>query len=96
MNTHVVTSSSPHGSIGSYAVRLGLSFLLTVGPLFAVVAGIIPPGARLPAIVMLCVGHLLMQLVWFLHPGTRKDYRENTANFVSTGLVMAIILANTP
>lgn len=94
MNTRAVTSSSSQGSIGSYAVRLGLSTLLTIGPLWAVMAGFVPHSARLPAIVMLFMGHLLMQLVWFLHPGTRKDYRENAASFICTGLVMAIILAN--
>lgn len=87
------SSSSPRGSIGSYAVRLGLSLLLTIGPLAAVMAGLVPREARLPAIVVLCVGHLLLQLVWFFHPGTRKEHCENTANFIFTGLVMAMLLA---
>lgn len=93
MNTRAVTSSSSQGSVGSYAIRLGMSFLLTIGPLAAVMAGFIPRQVRLPAIVVLCVGYLLMQLVWFLHPGTRKEDRANTVNFVCTGLVMALILA---
>ena len=92
MNTRTTTSSSSRGSIGSYAVRLGLSLLLTIAPLAAVMAGFVPHAARLPAIVMLCVGYLLTQLVWFWHPGTRKEYHQNTVNFVCTGLVMSIIL----
>lgn len=93
MNGRTDSVSSLRGSIGNYAVRLGLSFLLTVGPLAAVMAGFVPREARLPAIVVLCMGHVLMQLVWFLHPGTRKEQHENTVNFVFTGLLMALILA---
>ncbi|WP_338763294.1 cytochrome o ubiquinol oxidase subunit IV [Massilia sp. METH4] len=94
MTTRATISSSSHGSIGRYAIRLGLSLLLAVGPLAAVMAGFVPREVRLPAIVVLCAGHLLMQLVWFWHPGTRKDHRENTANFVGIGLVMAAMLAD--
>jgi cytochrome o ubiquinol oxidase operon protein cyoD len=93
MNAHAITSSSSHGPIGSYAVRLGLSFLLIIGPFGAVMSGIVPRALALPAIVVLCVGQLLVQLVWFLHPGTRKEQRENTVNLVFTGLMIAIMVA---
>lgn len=94
MNTRAATSSSSRASVGSHAVRFGLSFLLAIGPLAAVMAGFVPHEVRLPAILLLCVGHLLMQLVWFFHPGTRRDQSANTANFVCSGVLMAILLAN--
>jgi cytochrome o ubiquinol oxidase operon protein cyoD len=93
MNAHAITSSVFQGSVRSYAVRLGLSILLFVGPFGAVMTGIVPRELSLPAIVVLCVGQLLVQLVWSVHPGTRKDQRENTANVVCTGLVIAIMVA---
>lgn len=92
MNTRAATSTSSYGSVSSYAIRLGFSLMLIIGPLAAVMGGFVPPQVRLHAMVVLCVGHLLMQLVWFLHPGTRKEDRANTVNFVCTGLAMAIIL----
>jgi cytochrome o ubiquinol oxidase operon protein cyoD len=73
MSAHGGISSSVHGSGGSYVVRLVLSVLLAIGPIGAAMSGIGPHKLPLPAIVVLCVGLLLVQLVWFLHPGTRKD-----------------------
>ena len=72
MNAHAVTSSSSHGNLGRYAVRVGLSLLLAIGPIGATMSGVAPHKLPLPAIVVLCVGLLLVQLVWFLHPGTRN------------------------
>jgi heme/copper-type cytochrome/quinol oxidase subunit 4 len=73
MSTQAITSSSSRGSVGSYAVHLGLSLLLlAIGPIGAAVSGIAPRKLPLPAIVVLCIGLLLVQLVWFAHPGTRR------------------------
>jgi cytochrome o ubiquinol oxidase operon protein cyoD len=72
MGTQATTSSSSQGSLNSYAVRLGLSLLLAIGPIAAAMSGVGPDKLPLPAIVVLCVGVLLVQLVWSLHPGTRK------------------------
>lgn len=93
MSTHASTSTSSHGSIGGYAVGLALSFLLTIGSFGAVMTGVVPHELRLTAIVALCVVQLLVQLVWFLHLGTRKDQRENTAIFVCTALLIAIVVS---
>ena len=92
MSAHAITSSS-HGGIGGYLMRLGLSFLLVLGTFGAVVSGTVPHRLSLPAIVVLCAGHLLVQLVWFLHPGTRRERRENTVNLLCTGVAIAIIIA---
>jgi cytochrome o ubiquinol oxidase operon protein cyoD len=72
MNAHVITSSAFLGSAGNYATRLGLSFLLFLVPFGAVMAGLVPGEMSRPAIVVLCVGQMLVQIVWSLHPGTRK------------------------
>jgi cytochrome o ubiquinol oxidase operon protein cyoD len=72
MNAHVITSSAFQGSAGSYAARLGLSFLLILVPFGAVMAGLVPSELSRPAIVVLCVGQVLVQIVWSVHPGSRK------------------------
>ena len=93
MSTHASTSSSSLAGFGSYSGRLGLTLLLTIAPFGATMTGIVPHELPLPAIVVLCLGLLLVQLVWFLHPGTGNDRRENTAILVCTGLVIAFIVA---
>jgi cytochrome o ubiquinol oxidase operon protein cyoD len=90
-NTHV--RAAAHGSVTSYAVGLGLSLLLTFASFGAVMSGLLPSELRLPAIVLLCVLQLLVQLVYFLHMGSAADQRENTAIFVCTGVLIAILVA---
>jgi cytochrome o ubiquinol oxidase operon protein cyoD len=84
--------SSP-GSMKSYTVGLALSVLLTLASFGAVMTGAIPHHLRLPVIVVLCVVQLLVQLVYFLHLGTRKDQRENNVVFICTGLIIVIVVA---
>jgi cytochrome o ubiquinol oxidase operon protein cyoD len=94
MSAHQATpSTSSHGGVRSYAVGLALSFLLTIGSFGAVMTGVVPQAMRLTVIVVLCIVQLLVQLVWFLHLGSRKDQRENTAIFICTGLVIAIVVS---
>jgi cytochrome o ubiquinol oxidase operon protein cyoD len=85
--------ASSHGSIKSYTIGLALSVLLTLASFGVVMTGVVPHHLRLPAIVVLCVVQLLVQLVYFLHLGTRKDQRENTAVFICTGLIIVIVVA---
>jgi cytochrome o ubiquinol oxidase operon protein cyoD len=73
MSRQASTSSSSQGSVNSYVVRLGLSLLLAIGPIAAAMSGVGPHNLPRPAIVVLCVGLLLVQLVWSLHPGPRKN-----------------------
>lgn len=93
MSAHQVPSSSTHGTVGSYAVGLGVSVVLTVASFAAVMTKAVPREFRLAAIVALCVAQLLAQLYWFLHLGARKEQRENTLIFVCTGFLIAIIVA---
>lgn len=73
MNTHASTSFWSHGSVRDFAVRLGLTLLLVVCPLGAFMTGIVPHELPRPAIVVLSVGLLLVQLVWSAHPGARRS-----------------------
>jgi heme/copper-type cytochrome/quinol oxidase subunit 4 len=52
---------------------VALSLLLAIGPIGAAMSGMAPHKLPLPAIVVLCVGLLLVQLVWLLHPAPRKS-----------------------
>jgi cytochrome o ubiquinol oxidase operon protein cyoD len=53
----------------------------------------VPHPWRLALLVALCVTQLLVQLVYFLHLGTAKSSRANTAIFLCTGLLIAIVVA---
>lgn len=78
------------GSVRSYTFGLLLSVVLTLASFGAVMTGIVPNHLRLPAIVVLCVAQLLVQLVYFLHLGSSKDQRENTIVFICTALIIPI------
>ena len=56
-------------------------------------SGVVPRDMRLAFIVVLAVVQLLVQLVYFLHMGSSPDQRENTAIFICTGLLIAILVA---
>ena len=82
-----------HGSLRSYFAGLLISLALTLVAFAAVMTGRIPHAARLPAIVVLCVTQLYVQLVYFLHLGAARSQRQNTGIFVCTTLLIAIIVA---
>jgi cytochrome o ubiquinol oxidase operon protein cyoD len=90
---HHPKSASAHGSLKSYAVGFALSALLTLASFGAVMSGLVPHSMTLAAIVMLCIVQLLVQLVFFLHMGTGPDQRGNTAIFICTGVLIAIVVA---
>jgi cytochrome o ubiquinol oxidase subunit IV len=88
---HVQTDA--HGDMKSYAIGFALSMALTAASFGTVMSGIVPHPWRLGCIVALCVAQLLVQLVYFLHLGTAKSQAQNTAIFVCTGLLIAIVVA---
>lgn len=97
MSTHhlhsVSAASASHGSLKGYLIGFVLSLALTFASFAAVMSGRLPQGKALTAIVVLCVAQLLVQLIFFLHMGTSRDQRENTAIFICSGLLIAIIVA---
>lgn len=46
----------------------------------------------LPAITLLAVAQLLVQLAFFLHLGTAPEQRNNTLIFLLTGLLIATVV----
>lgn len=86
-------SHASHGSGGSYTVGLFLSLVMTALAFGVVMTQAVPHGMRLAAIVVLCVLQLLVQLVYFLHLGSHPDQRANTAIFICTGFLIAIVVA---
>jgi cytochrome o ubiquinol oxidase subunit IV len=89
----VAAASHAHGDMKSYAIGFALSLVLTAGSFGAVMSDLVPHAWRLALIVALCVTQLLVQLAYFLHLGTGKSSRQNTAIFACTGLLIAIVVA---
>jgi len=93
---HLPTGSAvhaAHGSMKGYVIGFALSLVLTLASFGAVMEGLVPKGMGLAAIVVLCIAQLVVQLVFFLHIGTSADQRQNTAIFICTGALIAIIVA---
>jgi len=86
-------AAAQHGTWGSYTAGLALSILLTAGSFAAVMTDQLPSEVRLPAIVLLCVVQLFVQLIFFLHLGSAKSQRQNTAIFACTIFLMAVVVA---
>jgi cytochrome o ubiquinol oxidase subunit IV len=82
-----------HGSLTSYVWGFALSLILTVLSFAAVMSGFVPHEKILPAITLLAVVQLLVQLVLFLHLGMAPEQRNNTVIFLLTTLIIATIVA---
>jgi cytochrome o ubiquinol oxidase operon protein cyoD len=90
---HDAAHEASHGSIKSYSIGFALSLILTFASFGVVMSGLVPHELRLTAIVALALVQLLVQLIYFLHMGTAKDQRENTAVFGVTAVLIAIVVA---
>jgi len=86
-------ADAAHGSFKGYVAGFVLSVLLTFASFGAVMLDVVPRHLGLAAIVALCVVQLLVQLVFFLHMGAARDQRQNTAIFICSALLIAIIVA---
>ena len=95
MSPHPTTShaAAAHGSLQRYTTGFALSLLLTFGSFGAVMSHLLPGAWRLPAVVVLCVAQLLVQLGYFLHIGRGRDQRSNTVVFLCTAALIAIVVA---
>jgi len=93
-------SNHPHESHDSshlrqYIIGFLLSLALTLisfGVVMMPHTGLLSSTGGLTAIVVLCVVELIVQLVYFLHLGTADSKRTNTAIFLCTGTLIAIIV----
>jgi cytochrome o ubiquinol oxidase subunit IV len=91
--SHSASHSASHGTVRSYVVGFILSLGLTALSFGAVMSSTLPRDMILPAITLLAVVQLLVQLVYFLHLGTAPEQRNNTMIFILTGLLIATIVA---
>ena len=90
---HAPSRTFHHGNLTGYVIGLGVSSVLTLASFGSVMSGLVPHRAAMGLLVLLCVAQLLAQLVFFLHLGSAPDQRANTAIFVCTALLIAIIVA---
>lgn len=80
-----------HGSLKSYIVGLILSIVLTIVAFGAVMSEALSTQASIIIILVTAVAQLLVQLVAFLHMGS-KDQKDNASAFLFTGVIVAIII----
>lgn len=92
MSAHAPHSAA-HGSVQSYVTGFLLSLVLTFASFGVVMLKLVPHNSLLMCIVLFCVLQLVVQLIFFLHIGTSRDQRANTAIFICTALLIAIIVA---
>lgn len=90
--TNQAGHADAHGSLKGYLIGTVLSLLLTLASFGVVMFHLVPPGAGLGAIVVLCVAQLVVQLVYFLHIGAARSQRANTGIFICTAFLIAVIV----
>lgn len=91
VHDHGAYASQSH--LRNYVVGFFLSLLLTFASFGVVMLGVVPAGMGLTSIVLLCVAQLIVQLVYFLHIGAKRSQRQNSAIFLCTAGLIAIIVA---
>ncbi len=89
---HGESHGGSHSSMTTYVVGFILSLVLTALSFWAVMGGALPRDMIIPAITVLAVIQLVVQLVYFLHLGAAPEQRNNTVVFILTGLLIATIV----
>ena len=79
---------------GSYALGYGLSLLLTLAAFGVVFSGAQSFEIVMPVIVVLAVGQLFVQLIFFLHLD-RKSSHWNAGALALTALIVLLIVGGT-
>ena len=92
VSSHAAHGAS-HGTLKSYVVGFILSLGFTALSFGAVMTGVLPRDMILPAITLLAVVQVLVQLLFFLHLGTAPEQRNNTVIFLLTALLIVIVVA---
>ncbi|HEY1942520.1 MAG TPA: cytochrome o ubiquinol oxidase subunit IV [Roseiarcus sp.] len=90
-STHAAHGDS-HSSMTTYVVGFILSLVLTALSFAAIMAGVLPKDMMMPAITVLAVIQLVVQLVFFLHLGAAPEQRNNTVVFILTTLLIAAVV----
>ena len=84
-----------HGTIGSYVLGFLLSILLTLVAYALVVGDILGGREAVAAVILLGVGQLMVQLIFFPHLSKKSRARWNLTAFVFTALVVLILVIGT-
>ncbi|WP_322032502.1 cytochrome o ubiquinol oxidase subunit IV [Paraburkholderia sp. J76] len=92
MSQSHVTHDASHGSLTGYMTGTALSLVLTLAAFGVVMFRVVSPGIGLAAIVVLCIAQLVVQLVYFLQIGASREQRSNTAIFICTAFLIAVIV----
>ena len=98
MSAHHDVSSATgasHGSVKSYTIGFILSIILTVIPYFVVVNHMLPVEGIAITVLVLAVGQLFIQLVFFLHLSRSSEQRWNLITFLFTALILLILVIAT-
>jgi len=90
---HAPSRTFHHGNLSGYVIGFMVCIVLTLASFGAVMTGLLPRGAVMGVLVLLCVAQLLVQLGFFLHLGSAPAQRSNTGIFACTALLIAIIVA---
>ena len=78
-----------------YLIGLVLSVLLTVAAFAVVVLGILPNGWAIPAIVVLALAQIVVQVRFFLHIDFSRQKREDLQLLLFTILLLGIMAFGT-
>ena len=81
-----------HGDLKTYWVGFLFSLGLTALSFAAVMSGMIPRGMMFPAITVLAVVQLLVQVIFFLHLGTAPEQRSTVTILLLTLLLIGVIV----
>jgi cytochrome o ubiquinol oxidase operon protein cyoD len=88
---HPPHAGADHGGVRSYAIGFGLSVVLTAIP-FALVMS----GAASAAVIPICVGlgmvQMVVHLIYFLHMNSASSRSWNMAALLFTVLIVAILV----
>lgn len=88
----VSATGESHGSVKSYTIGFILSIILTVIPYFIVVNHMMPVDGVAITVVILAVGQLFIQLVFFLHLNSSSEQRWNLITILFTLLILLILV----
>jgi cytochrome o ubiquinol oxidase subunit IV len=91
-DAHAAPHEAAHGSLSTYWTGFILSLVLTVLSFGAVMSGWVPHSMILPAIAVLAVVQLIVQLGFFLHLGVSREQRSNTGVLTFTVVLVGILV----
>lgn len=85
-------TGASHGTFKSYFIGFVLSIILTIIPYYLVVNHVLMPDMLYVLVLVLAVGQLIIQVVFFLHLSVESKPRWNLIAFIFTLLVVCILV----